>query len=124
MRHLLPERLRARFRLRFRLCARRFNCQDVSGALRGQPLQTFRDKRPRARPRAQITLGEQPLEHVERCLARDAELRREIARGRQTRAARQTPFDDARAQLPVDLPRQVVAPLDRDVDVHRSGYLK
>ncbi|CAG9209497.1 hypothetical protein PSAB6_270154 [Paraburkholderia sabiae] len=42
----------------------------------------------------------------------------QISCRRQLRAACQTAFDDARAQLPVDLARQVVAAFYRDVDFH------
>lgn len=81
------------------------------------------DERAVAGARSQVALGHQALECVERRLARHAELFREIARRRQPRTAFETPVDDRGAQLPEDLPRQVVTAFDADRDVHRSGYL-
>jgi hypothetical protein len=50
-------------------------------------------------------------------------LRGEFSRGRQARAAGKAPFEDAGAQLAIDLSRQIVMPLDRDMDFHPGGYL-
>ena len=66
----------------------------------------------------QETFREQTLEDIERRFAGYAELARQIAGGRQLGAARQPAFDDACAQLSIDLTRQIVAAFYRDVDVH------
>ena len=124
--HLLPQRLGARrsFLFRLRPLARRLGRPCMRRALRRQTLQTIGDEGARPGAGAQIAFREQAFEHVERRLARDAQLRGEIARGRQTRAAGEAPFEYAGTQLPVDLSGQIVSPVDRDMDLHPSGYLK
>ena len=87
-------------------------------ALGRQALQTVGHEGARTGPRSEITLRKKPLENIERGLARDAELRGEIARGRQTRAAGEAPLQDTGAQLPIDLPGEVVMPLNGNVDFH------
>ena len=93
-------------------------------ALHRQALETVGDERSRTGSRGEIAFRKKPLEHVKRCLARHAQLRREIARRRQPRAAGKTPFEYAGSQLAINLSGQVVMPFYGDVNFHLNGYLK
>jgi hypothetical protein len=125
LRHLLPQRLRTRGGVPYlvRALAQRLSGLRMRRALNRQALQTIGDEGARTNPRAQIAFGNQALEHVERGLARHAQLRGEIARGRQTRAACEAPLEYPGAQLAINLSGQIVMPFDSDVNVHASDCL-
>src|SRR5258708_23465485 len=86
--------------------------------------QPFSDKRAVARKRPQIAFAGKALEDIECCLARDAELRGQVARGGQAFTGCQASLDNTAAQLPVDLSAQVVATANGDVDFHCTGILE
>ena len=100
------------------------DCTGLRNPLGRQALQALGDKRPGAWSCIQKAFGKQPLEYVESGLARYAKLHRQIARGWQLRAPAEPPFDDARSKLAINLSGEVVAPDDRDMDVHSAGYLR
>jgi hypothetical protein len=88
-----------------------------SGILRQMPVARAQAEPVSARARVQIAFGDEPLEDIERGLARDPELRGEIARGRQPRVRGEPAFDDARAQLAVDLAGEIATAVQGDVNV-------
>jgi hypothetical protein len=79
------------------------------------------DARVAAGTARQVALGDELLVGLDHHAARDPELRRQPARGRQRGAAQQSPGADAVADRRLDLPVQRDRRIARDLDEHVAG---
>src|SRR6185369_10102093 len=79
------------------------------------------DKRARADARRKKPLARKPIVSNSHRRARDPQRTREIAARRQTVAGTQTAVSNRTPYLPVDLPTQVFASDEIDVQVHWRG---
>src|SRR5471032_1800693 len=94
------------------------------GGMRRYTDQSISHERAVARTRTKIPFRGEALEDIKRCLARDAKLRGQVARGGQAFARHQPTFDNTTAQLAIDLSAQVLAAANGYVDFHRTGIPK